>query len=103
MSDSLSEVFDKDRRLVLLRLLAEQDDYELSAPLLTKAAQELRHRVYPDVVEADLVLLDQHRLIKLSELEVGGRKMTIAALTRLGRDVANGRPHPMVARPSPKD
>ncbi|KPF98818.1 hypothetical protein IP86_10860 [Rhodopseudomonas sp. AAP120] len=103
MSDTLTEVFDKDRRLVLLRLLAEQDNYELSAPLLTKAAQELRHRVYPDVVEADIVLLDQHRLVKRSEIELSGRKMTIATLTKLGRDVANGRPHPMVARPSPKD
>ncbi|MBB5046778.1 Fe2+ or Zn2+ uptake regulation protein [Rhodopseudomonas rhenobacensis] len=103
MTDSLAETFDKDRRLVILRLLAEQDDYSLSAPLITKAAQQLRHRVYPDVVEADLVLLEQHRLLKREELEVGGSKMTIATLTKFGRDVACGRPHPMVARPSPKD
>lgn len=103
MTESLNETFDKDRRLVLLRLLNEQDDYSLSAPLLTKAAQQLRHRVYPDVIEADLVMLDQHRLIKREELAMGDAKMTIATLTKLGRDVAEGRPHPLVARPSPKD
>lgn len=100
---TLAEVFDKDRRLVLLRLLNEADNYELSAPLLTKAAAQLCHRVYPDVIDADLVLLEQHGLVRRSELTVPGSTMTIATLTKLGRDVADGRPHPMVARPSPKD
>lgn len=103
MTESLAETFAKDRRLVILRLLAEQDDYSLSVPLITKAAAQLRHRVYPDIVEADIVLLEQHSLVKREELEVGAGKMTIATLTKLGRDVACGRPHPMVARPSPKD
>lgn len=103
MTESLAESFAKDRRLVILRLLSEQDNYSLSAPLITSAATQLRHCVYPDIVEADIVLLDQHGLVKREELEVGGKKLTIATLTKLGRDVAGGRPHPMVARPSPKD
>ncbi len=100
---SLADTFDKDRRLVILLLLLKQDDYSLSAPLLTKAVQQLRHRVYPDVIEADLVLLEQHRLVKRETIDVDSGQMSIATLTRLGRDVAEGRPHPMVARPSPKD
>lgn len=99
---SLSETFAKDRRLVILRLLSEQDGYSLSASMLTKAVRELRHAVYDDTIAADLVMLDQHTLITREEERHGTKTLVFATLTRLGLDVARGRPHPMVDQPSPK-
>lgn len=101
---TLRDTFDKDRRLALLRLLNEQHSYSANASVLRTALQQLRHGVYDDTVEADLLLLDQHGLITREEIAVGaGKKLAIATLTRLGRDVAAGRPHPVVARPSPEE
>lgn len=99
---SMAETFAKDRRLVILRLLSEQDGYSLSASMLTKAVRELRHAVYDDTISADLVLLEQHALITRDEERHGSKTLVFATLTRLGLDVARGRPHPMVDQPSPK-
>ena len=103
---SLAETFARDRRLVILRLLSEQDGYALSANMLTKAVRQLRHSVYDDTIAADLVMLAQHALIQRDEVRHedrnGSKTIVVATLTRLGLDVANGRPHPMVDQPSPK-
>ncbi|MFL9828997.1 hypothetical protein, partial [Rhodoplanes sp. SY1] len=85
-----------------LRLLAAQPDYSLSASVLVKAARELRHAVFADVIEADLVRLEEHGLVTREVLAIDGAKLTMATLTRLGLDVSQGRQHPLVARPSPK-
>lgn len=98
----LAETFAKDRRLVILRLLAEQDQRSLSANMLTKAVQALRHSVYADTIAADLVMLEQHGLVVRDEERHGSNTLVFATLTRLGLEVANGRPHPIVDQPSPK-
>lgn len=103
MSGSLQETFDKDRRLAILNLLAEQHRYSLSVGLLTKALNVIRHRVYRDVVEADVMLLEQHRLVTREVLSDGPDGVTDVTLTKLGLDVTQGRPHPVVGRPLPKD
>jgi DNA-binding HxlR family transcriptional regulator len=102
MSGSLAETFARDRRLVILRLLSEQDGYALSASMLTKAVRQLRHSVYDDTIGAYLVMLEQHGLVQRDEERHASKTITIATLTKLGLDVANGRPHPMVDQPSPK-
>ena len=99
---SLTETFAKDRRLVILRLLSEQDGYALSASMLTKAVRELRHSVYDDTIAADIVMLEQHGLVTREEERVGTKTLTFATLTRHGLEVARGRPHPIVDQPSPK-
>lgn len=99
---SLAETFAKDRRLVILRLLSEQDQHSLSAPMLTKAVQQLRHSVYDDTIAADLLMLEQHALVVRDEERHGTKTIVFATLTKLGRDVAQGRPHPLVDQPSPK-
>lgn len=99
---SLAETFAKDRRLVILRLLSEQDQHSLSASMLTKAVQQLRHSVYDDTIAADLVMLEQHALVVRDEERHGTKTLVFATLTKLGRDVAQGRPHPLVDQPSPK-
>ena len=99
---SLAETFAKDRRLVILRLLSEQDQHSLSASMLTKAVQQLRHSVYDDTIAADLVMLEQHGLILRDEERHGSSTLVFATLTKLGLNVARGRPHPIVDQPSPK-
>lgn len=103
MSEGLAEAFDKDRRLVILRLLSEQDDYSLSASMLTKVVRLMRHRVYDDTIEDDLKLLARERLVSLEPLAMPDKTITIATLTKLGRDVVAGRPHHLIAKPSPRD
>jgi DNA-binding HxlR family transcriptional regulator len=99
---SLAETFAKDRRLVILRLLSEQDQRSLSGSMITKAVQQMRHSVYADTIAADLVMLEQHGLITREEERYNGSSLVFATLTKLGLDVANGRPHPIVDQPSPK-
>lgn len=99
---TLAETFARDRRLVVLRLLSEQDQKSLSAAMLTKAAQAMRHSVYADTIAADLVILEQHGLVTREEEVHGGARLVFATLTALGAEVARGRPHPMVDQPSPK-
>ena len=99
---SLNDVLAKDRRLALLRFLSEADGYALNASVLTTALSSVAHRVYRDTVEADLTLLEQHQLVTLEPLSLPSGRLLVATLTALGHDVAQGRPHPMVARPAPK-
>lgn len=99
---SLAETFARDRRLVILRLLSEQDGYALSANMLTKAVRQLRHSVYDDTIAADLVMLEQHALLHRDEERHGAKTIVVATLTKLGLEVANGRPHAIVDQPSPK-
>lgn len=96
---SLADVFAKDRRLVILRLLSEQDQKSLSATMLTKAVAALRHSVYDDTIAADLMMLEQHGLVTREIETLNGKPLTFATLTRLGGEVARGRPHPIVDQP----
>ena len=59
-------------------------------------------RKIDDTIAADIVLLEQHGLVQREEELHNGKTLVFATLTKLGRDVANGRPHPMVDQPSPK-
>jgi hypothetical protein len=79
---------------VILRLLSEQDQHSLSSSMLTKAVQQLRHSVYDDTIAADLAMLEQHGLVVRDEERHGAKTLVFATLTKLGRDVAHGRPHP---------
>lgn len=97
---TLAETFAKDRRLVILRLLSEQDQKSLSSTMLTKAVAALRHSVYDDTIAADLALLGQHGLVTLETETLNGKRLNFATLTQLGGEVARGRPHPMVDQPS---
>ncbi|NIX75399.1 ArsR family transcriptional regulator [Microvirga terricola] len=99
---SLVDVLAKDRRLALLRFLSEADGYSLNASVLTTALSAVAHRVYRDTIEADLVLLEQHQLVTLERMPLPSGELICATLTALGMDVTNGRPHPVVARPTPK-
>lgn len=89
----------EDRRLVLLRLLADGDDYAANVFLLQAALPGFGHSVSEDVLRGDLAWLAEQGLITTSE--PGG--VLLAKLTRRGDDVAAGRARvPGVKRPRPE-
>jgi DNA-binding transcriptional ArsR family regulator len=89
----------EDRRLIILRALAEDHDYALNDSVLKRALASLGHEVSRDMLRADLAWLKDHRLTTLRELDDG--VIWVARATEDGVDVARGRPHPGVARPLP--
>lgn len=89
----------EDRRLIILRALAEDHDYALNDGVLKRALASLGHEVSRDMLRADLAWLKDQRLITLRELDDG--VIWVARATEDGVDVARGRPHPGVARPLP--
>ena len=94
---SLEEVISKDRRLVILRALNDQN-YALNESILQAVLQELGHNVSRDVVRSELAWLEEQGLVTLS---VAGGRITVATLTERGGDVATGRAKvPGVRRPS---
>lgn len=89
----------EDRRLSILRALAEDHDYALNDFILKRALASLGHEVSRDMLRADLAWLKDQRLITIRELNDGA--VWVARATEDGIDVAGGRPHPGVARPAP--
>jgi DNA-binding transcriptional ArsR family regulator len=89
----------EDRRLIILRALAEDHDYALNDSVLKRALASLGHEVSRDVLRGDLTWLADQRLITVRKLDDG--VIWVARATEDGVDVAGGRPHPGVARPLP--
>lgn len=89
----------EDRRLIILRALAEDHDYALNDFILKRALASLGHQVSRDMLRGDLSWLKDARLITLREMDNGA--IWVARATEDGIDVAGGRPHPGVARPAP--
>jgi hypothetical protein len=101
---SLREIIDEDRRLVILRLLEEADGYSLNEELIEKSLARIGVLAQGrDIVRGHLAWLDQQRLVTLDRLPMGGgaRELWVAKATKLGTEVAGGRPWPGVARPLP--
>lgn len=87
-----------DRRLVLLRLLAEAPGYSANAYLLHSAVAAFGHHVSADLLRAELHWSAEQGLIALEALG----DTEIATLSERGLDVATGRAtHPGVKRPLP--
>ena len=94
-----SALLAEDRRLIILRALAEGHDYALNDFVMKRALASLGHAVSRDMLRADLTWLKDHRLVTLRLLDDGA--VWVARATEDGIDVARGRPHPGVARPLP--
>lgn len=94
---TLDDVLAKDRRLVILRALSDQN-YALNESVLAIVLEEFGHRVSRDVVRTELAWLAEQGLVTLET--VGGR-LIVATLTERGGEVATGRAKvPGVRRPS---
>lgn len=100
---SLQQLLDEDRRLVILRCLSEAHDYSLNESLIEKMLSRLRLGIIGrDLVRAHLAWLEAHGLVTIEKLEVGtGRELWVGKLSKTGQEVAQGRPWPGIARPSP--
>lgn len=90
----------EDRRLVILRFLADDNDYRLNDSILQKALDQVGHNVSRDMVRSDLSWLEEQGLITV---EVVLDQIHVAELTKRGLDVAEGRSKvPGVKRPEPR-
>lgn len=90
----------EDRRLVILRTLAEDHDYSVNDFVLKRALASLGHDVSRDMLRGDLTWLKDQGLLRIRPMDDGA--IWVAIATEDGVDVAGGRPHPGVARPSPR-
>lgn len=85
-----------DRRLVLLRLLAEMPAYRANSSVLYVALERFGHATTRDLVKTELRWLEEQELLAVEE--VG--PVLVSTLTERGADVATGRAVvPGVARP----
>ncbi|GGG30886.1 hypothetical protein GCM10010964_18520 [Caldovatus sediminis] len=98
---SFADLLAEDRRLVILRALAEDHDFSLNDGTLKRVLAHFGHGVSRSMVRGDLQWLADQRLLRLERIGGGGGELWVATLTEDGADVARGRPHPGVARPAP--
>ncbi|MDP1696485.1 MAG: ArsR family transcriptional regulator [Xanthomonadaceae bacterium] len=90
----------EQRRLVILRLLAEQSAYKSNSSVLRASVDRLGISSSRDDVRTDLAWLSEQGLLRLDEPAQG---VYVAVLSERGMDVSQGNTHvPGVARPSPK-
>lgn len=88
----------EDRRLVLLRLLAEDNDYRINSSILQQSLDLYGHSVSRDKLHTEISWLTEQELVSFEELN----SVLIVTLTQRGLDVAQGRTTvPGVKRPGP--
>jgi hypothetical protein len=88
----------QDRRLVILRLLAEDADYRVNSSILQQALDQFGHSVSRDRLHTDLNWLAEQDLIKCEPVAY----VLVVTLSQRGLDVAQGRAQvPGVKRPGP--
>ena len=77
----------EDRRLVILRVLANMPAYRSNSLLLTTLLGKWGHEPSADQVKGDLAWLQEQGLVKVDDAE----GVYVATLTTRGADVAAGR------------
>lgn len=93
------DLVEQDRRLTILRMLAETPGYELNGSVVQMSLEKFAHRVSRDRVIADFGWLSEQGLVKAKPYTMS---VWVAQLTQRGLDVVEGRvEHPGVKRPSP--
>lgn len=96
---SFQNLLTEDRRLVVLRFLAEDPGYRLNTSLLQSALDRFGHSVSRDQIATDAAWLREQGLVTIEDLG----PVQVLALTSRGLDVATGRAvTPGVKRPSPR-
>lgn len=79
----------EDRRLLILRILAEMPTYRANSSVLHTVLQEWGHEPSRDQVKTELRWLEEQQLVALDD--VGDGAVLLAKLTERGADVAAGR------------
>ncbi len=101
MGTPLRDVLEQDRRLVILRTLAD-GGYALNEGVLRQALQRIGHpEATRDLIRADAEFLARHGLVRVEKLPMPSGELWVAHLTEAGLDVAGGQPHEGVARRTP--
>lgn len=96
MSTPFAAFLAEDRRLVILRVLAELPAYRTNSYLLQTLLRQWGHEPSADQVKTDLAWLAEQQLVTVEVVE----SVHIATLTARGADVAAGRATvPGVKRP----
>ena len=98
---SLTTVAAENRRLIVLRTLAEADLTANEDVLRTIVERWGHPEVDKALNRADLKFLSDHDLIELEKLPSTGGEFWIAHLKENGMRVAKGRPHEGVAQRMP--
>lgn len=89
----------EQRRLAILELLAEDEDYTLNEDILQRGLEVIGLRTSTAKLRADLLHLKDHALV---DIEIKGGDLYIVTVNSRGVDVAKGREKaPGVARPKP--
>jgi hypothetical protein len=97
-ADKLAE----NRRLIILRALAEATGYKANETVLRQGLDMFGHQVGRDQVRADIAWLAEHNLLRTEVLNRQDGDFIIAHLLDDGEEVAKGRYHPGVARRGPE-
>ena len=96
---SYSQHLAKDRRLVILRVLANSPGYSANEYSIEAVLEDMGHVISNDLLRGEIAWLVEQQLITTSQ--VGG--VTIAKITQRGLDIARGKAtHPDVQRPVPE-
>ncbi len=96
MSTPFASYLAEDRRLVILRVLADLPAYRTNSYLLQTLLRQWGHEPSTDQIKSDLAWLEEQALVSVEQLET----VHIATLTTRGADVAAGRAQvPGVKRP----
>lgn len=98
---SIEKVLAEDRRLVMLRCLSEAKGFQLNESTLRHALRVFAHHVDHDLMRADVAYLEKHGLVRTETLSAASGELVLVTLTEAGSDVAEGTPHPGVARRTP--
>ncbi|CCN69770.1 hypothetical protein [Vibrio nigripulchritudo] len=94
----MKELLQKDRRLVILRVLYESAGYTANDSVLDCGLDAYGHKVSRDLVKTELTWLQEQGLITNKDLE----GTLVSTITQHGIDVATGQAiNPGVKRPRP--
>lgn len=87
MSNTFASFLAEDRRLVILRVLADMPGYRTNSFLLHTLLGKFGHEPSADQVKTDLTWLQEQGLVKIDDAE----GVYVATLTTRGADAAAGR------------
>ena len=87
MKPDFSTHLTEDRRLVVLRVLAESGGYTANEFILQQMLEQFGHVVSIDRVRTDLAWLQEQQMLTISDVA----DVQIARITARGQDVAAGR------------
>ncbi|MBP5857280.1 ArsR family transcriptional regulator [Marivibrio halodurans] len=100
MTKNFKDFATEDRRLVILRVLKDQESYSLNCSVMQMVLQQFGHGVSRDQVRTDYAWLAEQDLLTVERLS---DTVHVAKITARGVDVAKGlATTPGVKRPGPE-